>query len=217
VFHSPQGSAAGRLAVCCADIGSVAKKRFGWARRYEGRKEEGATSGTDIRKLVAGVAADLASGLPVALGLECPLFVPIREDPAGLTSARVGEGSRPWSAGAGAGSLATGLTQSVWILRDLRRSAPVGVPAFLDWEDFRKAGVGLFLWEAFVTSDAKGRTHAADAEIAVNCFVARLPDIPAANAIHETLVYSLIGAALLRTGWSTDLGLLETPCVVIKA
>jgi len=79
------------------------------------------------------------------------------------------------------------------------------------------ADVGLFLWEAFVTADAKGRTHAADAEIAVDCFAGRLPDIPAANAVQETSVHSLIGAALLRTGWSTDLGLLETPCVVIRA
>ena len=38
-----------------------------------------------------------------------------------------------------------------------------------------------------------------------------------ASDIKEEVVYSLIGAALLRTGWSKDLRLLETPCVVIKA
>jgi hypothetical protein len=57
----------------------------------------------------------------------------------------------------------------------------------------------------------------ADAEIAVRRFAAHLPDIAEANAIHEATVYSLIGAALLRTGWSPDLSLLETSCVVIKA
>jgi len=30
-------------------------------------------------------------------------------------------------------------------------------------------------------------------------------------------VHSLLGAALLRTGWSKDLGLLGMPCLVIKA
>ena len=30
-------------------------------------------------------------------------------------------------------------------------------------------------------------------------------------------VHSLLGAALLRTGWSSDLSLLEKPCLVIKA
>ncbi len=113
--------------------------------------------------------------------------------------------------------LATGLTESVWILRELRQQAPAVVSAFLDWETFREVESGLFLWEAFVSAHAKGDSHTEDAEIAVDCFVASLHDIPAANAINEPRVHSLIGAALLRTGWSTDLSLLETPCVVIKA
>ena len=63
----------------------------------------------------------------------------------------------------------------------------------------------------------KGESNVADAEIAVRCFAGHLPNIPAANAVWEDSVHSLVGAALLRTGWSTDLGLLEAPCVVIKA
>ncbi len=89
----------------------------------------------------------------------------------------------------------------------MHRHLKATVSPFLDWEAFTQAPLGLFLWEAFVTGHAKGETHTADAEIAVRCFTRHLPDITAANAIEETSVYSLIGAALLRTGWSTDLAL----------
>jgi hypothetical protein len=41
---------------------------------------------------VDAIAADLNAGHHVALGFECPLFVPVSEDPNGLTSARPGEG-----------------------------------------------------------------------------------------------------------------------------
>jgi hypothetical protein len=36
------------------------------------------------------------------------------------------------------------------------------------------------------------------------------------NAIEETDVISLIGMSLVRTGWTDDVGILRTPCLVIK-
>lgn len=203
--------------IYCADIGSVARGRFGWARGVKSGQALTVTGGADIYEFVDAAAKDLNAGARVAMGFECPLFVPISDDAARLTSARNGEGSRPWSAGAGAGALATGLTETVWILREVRRRIHSDVPAFVSWPAFLEVGYGLFLWEAFVTSHAKGETHIADAEIAVRSFAAEIPNIPAANAIHETSIHSLIGAAMLRTGWSTDLSLLETSCIVIKA
>ena len=156
---------------------------------------------------------------PVALGFECPLFVPVPEDPARLTARRDGEGQRPWSAAAGAASLVTGLTETVWVLRELRRLVSAGVAAFLEWEAFRASGTGLFLWEAFVTSGgAKIRGgRRADGEIAVQRFLALIAELTQGNAVQQSgPVHSLVGAALLRTGWGTDLALLETPCLVIK-
>lgn len=61
----------------------------------------------------------------MALGFEAPLMVPV--SPVGvdgwttLGQARQGETvdggrSRPWSAGAGSGALATGLAQLAWVL-----------------------------------------------------------------------------------------------------
>ena len=205
------------LAIYCADVGSVARRRFGWAR---GLVDSGSVSSVrasvEIRELAAAVCYDLNDGLPVALGFECPLFIPIREEPELLTAARTGEGNRPWSAGAGTGALAVGLSESVWILREVRRSLRVDVSALLDWDDFSRSSDGLFLWEAFVTSHAKGASHVEDAELAVRQFALSLPDVASANAVREDSVHSLIGAALLRTGWSRDPAVLEAPVVVIK-
>jgi len=196
------------IIVYCADIGS----KFGWASRT--------ASGTDIRTLVDVVADDLNAGIPVALGFECPLFVPIREDPMELRSARSGEVfsgiSRPWSASAGATSMGMGIVQTIWILREVRGRLVRKVPAYLEWQRFRKAGRGLFLWEAFVTGPAKTGTDIDDAKIAVRRFEKALPDVEKANAMHEDKVHSLIGAALIRTDWSTDLSLLKKPCIVIR-
>ena len=103
------------LVVWAADIGSISNHCFGWCRAAYGQLE---TGGTDIHAFASGIAADIMRGYPVAIGFECPLFVPISADPRWLTRARVGEGNRAWSAGADA--LATGLTECVWIFEQIR-------------------------------------------------------------------------------------------------
>ena len=202
------------LAVYCAEIGSVKNGNFAWARgERRARRSTIAETGNDIAELAKRVLLDFEAKQPVALGFECPLFVPVREDASQLTDRREGEGHRAWSASSGAQVLVTGLAQTLWLLRAVRCT---GVRAFLDWESFMRAQSGLFLWEAFVTSGAKGRSHTADASIAVRYFWKRFPEILEASAIRERSVHSLIGAALLRTGWSQDLGLLKQPCIVIR-
>ena len=99
--------------IIAADIGSVARGRFGWFRLPEPTLS---ADYSDIRQLAALVAEDLRGGRLVALGFEAPQFVPVRSDPMKLTSSRKGERSRPWSAGAGCGALSTSLPEVVWIL-----------------------------------------------------------------------------------------------------
>lgn len=197
--------------VVCADIGSVAKGNFGW---WSSTGESGLLPST----LAGRVAAMLDGGAPVALGFECPLFVPISQDELQLTKARPGEGSRSWSAGAGCGALATGLVEVAWVLDAMRRAIKKPVPSFLDWEQFERAGSGLFIWEAFVSGGAKKLTHIEDARAGAQAFMAALPDPASANAIAcESDVHSLVGAALLRTGWSADISILRRACLVIRA
>ena len=129
-------------------------------------------------------------------------------------------GKPPWSAGAGCGALATGLAETAWILGHLRQAAP-GCPVFLTWDDFARSGRGLFLWEAFVSGAGKARgdanLHCLDAEAAALRFLEALPDPPSINAVLEPDVLSLIGAVLLRTGWTSDVRILARSCLVVRA
>lgn len=215
------------LVVYCADIGSVRGKRFGWARVDPARAVE-RECGKKINDLASAVAQDLTRG-PVSLGFECPLWVPV---PAGdesseLGRARANEGSHAWSAGAGAAVTATSLVQIPWILQAVRAQAP-GLSAYLNWSKFREAGAGLHLWEVFVSGEGKsglGLDLAADLDkdvkdsvIGAELFVDLLPDPTVANAVEPAgAVHSLIGAALIRSGWSDDATLLAKPCLVLKA
>jgi hypothetical protein len=205
-----------RLAIYCADIGSVKEKNFGWARRCQADVEIERGSRESISDLANELAKDLERGYPVALGFECPLFVPVTDDPIFLTTARDGDGSRPWSAGAGAACLTTGLSETVWILDRVKGLLRQPITVHLSWPDFREAESGLFLWEAFVTADAKRDTHVEDATAAVDYFYSLLPDVDSHNAIKSERVRSLIGAAVLQAKFSSDLKLLETPCLVLK-
>ena len=210
------------MIVYCADVGSIPRGRFGWARGDSDAPESGLQGGTDIRKLVQSIADDLDQGRKVTLGFECPLFVPLRDEPKALGCARTGEGRHPWSAGAGAASLTTGLVQVVWVLLRVRETLSTPPEALLDWSAFDAAETGLFLWEAFVVGATKDQgpveaRHRRDAEIAVHAFLAALPDPSDKNAIHhDGPIFSLVGAALLRAGWDGNPSRLSEPCIVIR-
>jgi uracil-DNA glycosylase len=204
------------LVIYCADIGSIPNRRFGWARAYPDEPAiERHPGSTEIVELVEAVAEDLAAGRRVALGFECPLYVPVPENPLELGKARAGEGNRSWSAGAGSGALATGLVEVAWILRALREQVGDTV-IHLDWKEFKDVG-GLFLWEAFVSDRAKAATHIDDATAAVSAFLDALPNPEARNAVTAAEPLSLLATALAWSGWPDTAKLLRTSCLVIKA
>jgi hypothetical protein len=207
------------VAVYAVDVGSIPRKRLGWARADapDGRVDPEAQE-TEIEELVAAVAGDLAVSRPVALGFECPLYVPVPKVSGSLGKARVGDGNRSWSAAAGSGAMATGLVQAAWTLRALRARAHTA-RAFLRWPDFVDAGSGLLLWEAFVTAGAKSKvpSHHGDAAIAVGRFCEVLPDPPARDEVSAEQPLSLIAAAALWSGWLDDVEELRHGCLVVKA
>jgi hypothetical protein len=95
-------------------------------------------------------------GRPVALGFECPLFVPVPLLAEKLGAARKGEGNRAWSAGAGTAALTTGLVQAAWVLSEIRDHCGDAV-LHMEWEPFTREESGLLIWEAFVSSTRKGQ------------------------------------------------------------
>jgi hypothetical protein len=217
------------LVVYCADIGSVKAGNFGWARLAQDAKPH---TNTSIEALIEKLAGDLTLGRPVAMGFECPLWIPLPPKCEQLGSARRGESgkgvnSRPWSAAGGAAVLTTGAAQVPWLLRALTSRVPTQ-SAFLDWPEFEAEKRGLFLWEAFVSGDSKADKDSEDGhwkdaltgaqgfESARNAGALEKGEVrPPDNADHE--VVSLIGAAMLHTDWSDDPALLSKPCLVVKA
>jgi len=199
--------------VYAADIGSVARGRFGWFRLPEPTLS---SDYSDIRQLATLVADDLRGDRQVALGFEAPQFVPVRQDPMRLTSARPGERSKPWSAGAGCGALATSIPEVVWILRQVIELLPEAPSATLSLPEFRTGSAQLLLWEAFVTGAAKADTHAGDAALAVSEFLGRWPDVRSDINMGDTPVFSILGAAVLHVGLSTDVALLRQECLVVR-
>ena len=104
-------------AIYCADIGPVRQGNFGWAV-VDGDEQRG---GKAVGRLGDDVVCRLAAETKIALGFECPLWVPVPDDPSRLTERRAADGGKTWSAAGGTSAPATGLTETAWILREIRR------------------------------------------------------------------------------------------------
>lgn len=174
--------------VVAVDVGSV-RSNFAWAALdLPGRRPVG-EGGSHPEGAALAVLEALDTGVPVALGFEAPLMVPV--SPVGpvdawrtLGQARQGETtdgrSRPWSAGAGSGSLATGLVQLAWVLERVGSGVP-GLRCTTRPDPWLAGDAELFVWEAFVSGTGKpvpsGITqHAADAAAAADTFADRLEE-----------------------------------------
>src|SRR5436309_3273334 len=189
------------LQVFCADIGSIAGDKFAWARRQVDNDDEEVRAPASIESLAGAVVYQLERQQPVALGFEMPLFVPVPTDPAQLGKSRpCDRGAPAWSSNVGASVMATGIVQSAWILRLVHDRLPE-TELHLRWEPFAEARMGLLIWEAFVTKEAKGKTHEEDATIGLDAFCAQLPTPGDPNGDDTEQPLSLAAAAALWAGW----------------
>lgn len=204
------------LTVAVVDIGRPGAN-LGWAM-----SGPSTSAGMDIDECVVR-AAEAARNGPLAFGFEAPMFVPYRSDATRLTAARHGEcgggyPNRPFPAGAGAAVTVTALVVVPYILRRLRDLLPEAV-AWMDWNRMPVEACQLLLFEAFVTNQSKtGDTrHVDDARMAIAGFrsvVAGKGEI--ANAVAEADRLNLLGAMMLRSGWTTDISVLSEPCLVVR-
>lgn len=218
-----------RTRVVGVDVGSVALGRFAWAAiDLPGPSLSG--QGTDPETAMTTLAAALGAGGRGALVLEAPMAVPVppadRADAwRDLGRARSGEGNRPWSAGAGAGVLATGVAQAAWMLARLAEVVP-GTAATTRpdrWGEPR--GPRLLLAEALVSGAGKpvptvAGPHAADAEAAARALAERLPEPspPASDvrcAPHRP--FNLLAAAAQWAGLDIPVDELHQDVLVVRA
>jgi hypothetical protein len=189
----------------------IDNKNIGWAVVDKGYTEHG----SDLDEFVQ-CFTERSKGKPAVLGFEAPMFIPHGRPSGKLTGQRHGVNGRPWSAGAGAPVTTIGLAIVSYVLGELR-SRQQSRKALLDWNQWPN-GDDLLLFEAFVSGDnhAGPGEHRKDALNAAEGFRAALDDLDTANAVVEPDVFSLIGACMLRTGWSDDVSLLRENCVVIR-
>jgi len=210
------------VCIYCADVGSIPNGRFAWAAGGLATDSTADNCGS-IDALVTAIAEDLNAQRPVALGFESPLSVPVQSTSGDLGRARHGEGNRPWSSGGGVAALGTGLVQLAYVLKAIDEKLESPPAVFLEWKHFRSHGPGLFLWEAFITRKSKAAAteeigfnpHVEDARIGVKSFIA-MGEWPETN-VSSDRPFSLAGAALLWSGLSNDIDLLNHAPLVVAA
>jgi hypothetical protein len=205
------------LQVFCADVGSIPSGNFAWARRHPRADDEELHAPSSIDALARAVEYQLKLERPVALGIESPLFLPVPEDSSLLGKTRpCDKGAPAWASNVGASVMATGIVQCAWLLEHLDRECPESEVHFR-WESFDAGQSGLLLWEAFVTGEAKGDSHEADAEIGVRAFCEQLPSPGDPSARSTEHPFSIAAAAALWAGWRISADHLRDPCLVIRA
>jgi|GEM_PF-5713255 len=147
--------------IYCADIGSL--KKFAWvcadARDQEIAAVDSISGPLDVSTidhLAHCLSTDLALGLPVALGLECPLYIPVPELSQNMLKARdKREGNRAAFAGAGPGAALAGLQELAYLFKN---GIPSSTDVSFDPFEWCEKGKGLLIWEAFVS----GAAHTTD-------------------------------------------------------
>ncbi|MCX8500700.1 MAG: hypothetical protein ORO03_03260 [Alphaproteobacteria bacterium] len=207
--------------IAVVDIGSPKKGKIGWVIMDD--KENFCCQGKSLGKFIDKIKAVIKKNEKIAIGFEAPLFVPKRMNEMELNCQREGEAGKSFSAGAGAAVLVTALTVIPFILSGIKEYN--GQPdVFFDFEKWQTAKAGIFFFEAFVTSKPKPKGSSKssdidDAKIAAKTALCRFNQCKS----HESDVtvgkdesLNLLGAMLLRCGFSQDVSLLDKSCIVIK-
>jgi hypothetical protein len=113
--------------------------------------------------------------------------------------------------------MATGLAESAWVFRKIRRAAGSPVIPTLAWDRFHNGEANLFVWEAFISGDSKVLSHQGDAEVAARAFLGHYPDIGEASLVKCSSPLSLAATAMNWAGFQMEGEALRMPCVVIGA
>jgi hypothetical protein len=196
------------LHIAVVDIGRLAN--LGWAIEGESVNE----SGTDIDPCIEVLAEAMKNG-PLALGFEGPMFVPCGRKRCDLDRCRKGEGDRAFGAAAGACVLAKGLVIVPYILEGLRCRVEAARPTFKWRSQLLKEN--LLLFEAFVTNMGNSVGHVECARLAIKKFPKGSGNRASfKSAVEEQYTLNLLGAMLLRMGWTDDLTMLSEPCLVVR-
>ena len=108
-----------------------------------------------------------------------------------------------------------------YVLRKLRTAVPDAV-ATLDWDRWSRGKTAprqLLLFEAFVSNKQRGGegSHVGDAERAARELHAKLgTGKPVESSVTADERFNILGAMMLRTGWSEEPSVLSEACLVVR-
>jgi hypothetical protein len=148
-------------AVATIDIGSPKLGNLGWHINTVDNDTE--HYGKDLDAFI-DIFSTLSKQQAFLLGLEAPLFIPIRADILDATKARKGESPRPWSAGAGAQVLAINLPIMCYLFKQLSSNS-THLEFCIDPKNFAARPGQILIFEALVSGQDKGSSHIMDAKI----------------------------------------------------
>src|ERR1017187_2353903 len=190
----------GRM-VYAADIGSTRFKaggipNFGWVK-VDPAAPATLRGSSDIGKRAEQIIADLMGGRNVALGFEAPLFISMPAQSSALCYGRENDGNRSCTAAAGLTVTALGLHEAAWILARIAECCGNSVEFRTDATSWPPSGRGpvLFCWEAFVAAES---------------------DLLGATRIRAARPLSVIAAAALWSGLTSEVALLHQATIVIR-
>lgn len=186
--------------ICVIDIGSP---KLGWCMIDIKNNQE--LTGDNLDDLFPHFI-EYSNTSGIILGLEAPLFVPLRSNLMEVTKARKGEGRRPWSAGAGAQVLTMNLPIMTYIFKHLCIINP-DISYFLNDHGFSAQAGQVMIFEALVSGVDKGVSHINDAQIMASSCMSFSKSKKLPHSIleqeNQTEYLNLSAMALLRCGiWS---------------
>ncbi len=202
--------------ICVIDIGSPKLGNIGWC--LFDLTHQAPFTGTDLQELFQLFHSRNLKGA-LTLALEAPLFIPVRDDPMKMTKARLGEGSRPWSAGAGAQVLALNLPIMCRIFQELHHAYPAH-QFIMDAGQFAAQEKQILISEALVSGKHKGISHVDDATIMAKYIQSFSIDNKLPPSIlmaeKETTYLNLAAAALIKNQIHSAQQMIDVPCPIFR-
>lgn len=221
-----ESGAASRI-VYAIDVGSP-KNGLAWARL--GEQDTEPTGSMDVDVLCQQVIRDIKNERSLAIGFEAPVFLPVARESQNLCRARVGEGSRPWSAGAGVFVSTVVIPVAAWLFDRVATACPTRRPRLtFDAGEWARDAANqkeqlLLVWEAFVSGQGHARQsntngvpeHVQDAATAALAFRTWSAGTPRPEtAVSTDRPFNTVAAAALWADWAVDHAALRSSSLVL--
>ena len=126
--------------------------------------------------------SDIKAGNRIAIGFECPLFIPCTALSKDVGKARVGDGDKAYTAAPGACAAMTGLSEMAWVLHEIHERMP-DEEATTSWKVFLGEEANVFVWEAFVSGKKERTDHIEDAYQALTAFQENQDNLEQASCV----------------------------------